>query len=218
MYKLFISITLFLTIIFSGSIQAQGSNSIQINGGMIFHKSSSTGMSGAIQFNYPINNNINLYLYSGYSSWDKYNVIFTEDWSELQRETLFKTYNADGHIMIPLYAGTKLNLHTNKLFTAYVNFEIGYSYLQYNYYKNKKVIDPGTGVVLSYYADENTKSKIHENLFGVGIGAGIFRPITNNIIIILSYRINGHTDFRNIGLFSYTGTYSTLLAGLSFSI
>ena len=187
MYKLFVSVVLFASIIFSGVIQAQESNSIQINGGVIFHKSSSTGMNGTIQFNHPINNNINLYIYSGYSSWGKYNVTFTEDWSEIQRKTLFKTYNADGHIMIPLYLGTQLNLHTNKLFTAYINFEIGYSYLQYNYYKNKKVIAPETGIVLSYYADESTKSTIHENLFGVGI-------------------------------FSYTGTYSTLLAGLSFGM
>ena len=108
-----------ISIIISSSIYAQDSNSIQFNGGIVMPMSSSKGFNTSIQFNYNYSQNVQFYIYSGYSSWDKYNVNFTEDWSTIQKQTLFKSYTADNHILIPVYIGSRINFHTNKFFTSF---------------------------------------------------------------------------------------------------
>ena len=174
-----------ISIIISSSIYAQDSNSIQFNGGIVMPMSSSKGFNTSIQFNYNYSQNVQFYIYSGYSSWDKYNVNFTEDWSTIQKQTLFKSYTADNHILIPVYIGSRINFHTNKFFTSFATFEIGYSHLSYNSYGIKKEIGIETGEVIAYIPDQNSKKEVNENLFGVGAGVGLSHPITENINIIL---------------------------------
>lgn len=217
MYKSFVS-SLFLAIIFSNIIFSQENNSIQINGGLIYPRSSSKGLIGLVQFNYPLNEQFDLYAYSGYSAWDKYYVYFREDYSEVQKETIFKTYSADNHTLIPFYIGSSINLHTNDFFTFYVNIEAGYAYLNYYSYNHWKSIDPNTGEVLGYDVDGATKKEITENLFGIGIGAGISHPMGENLKLIFSYKLNSYLNSNYYGFLSKQGTYSVFLAGISFNI
>lgn len=218
MKKSFFSVIIFTSIIFFSTISAQDPISIQINGGTILPMSSSNGYIGTIQFNYSINSKISLYIYSGYSSWDKYTEHFREDYSTIQKQTLFNAYSSDDHKLIPLYVGSKFNVHSNKLFTAYLNFELGYSFISYNSYNIVKSIGIETGVVQNYHADLSSKKRIDEGVFGLGIGAEVSHPITERLNLILSYKLNSYANSNYPGLFSARGIYSAFLAGINFTI
>ena len=181
MYKSFFSSLIFISTILTEIISAQETISIQINGGFIYPENSTNGLTALVQFNYPLNEQFHLYVYSGYSSWDKNKVIFKEGPPIYDAQENFFTYSADDHTMIPVYFGSFINLHTNKIFTAYINLEAGYSYLSYNSYENWKSVNPYTGRVIGYYVDRGTKEEITENLYGVGIGAGISHPMRENL-------------------------------------
>jgi len=218
MYKSFFLSLISILIFLFTNISAQDNNSVQINGGIIYPMSSSNGLTGIIQYNYSINKQIYLYIYSGYSSWDRFNITFLEDHSEVQKQTKFISYSADQHKLIPVYIGSRINFHTNKLFTSFVNLEIGYSYLSYNSYTNRKSVDPETGEVLSYYVDGSTKEEITENLIGVGIGAGISHPVTENLNLILTFKLNSYLNSEYYGFFRAKGTYTMFLAGFSYDL
>ncbi len=138
MFKYIFASLSFILIIFSNIILGQSSNSIQINGGLLVPMNSSKGLSTSIQYNYSFNSNIQFYIFTGYSHWDKYNASFLEQSSSLQQQTHFSTYLADNHILIPLYIGSRINIHTSKLFTFFTTIEAGYSYLSYSSYGFKK--------------------------------------------------------------------------------
>ena len=208
----------FVLIIFSNIILAQSTNSLQINGGLIIPMSASKGITTSFQYNYSLNSNIQFYIYSGYLNWDKFNVSFIAQWSPLQQQTHFSTYISDNHILIPLYIGSRINIHTNKLFTFFTTIEAGYSYLSYNSYGFNKETEPGTGVVLTYNTDLNTKKKRNENLFGVGAGVGLSHPINNNMNVILSFKLNSQINSNYYGFFSNHGTYTTFNLGFNFNI
>lgn len=215
--SLFASLVI-ISIIISNVIYAQDSNSIQFNGGIVMPMSSSKGFNTSIQYNYHFSNNIQFYIYSGYSSWDKYNIIILEDWSTVQKQTLFNSYSADNHILIPVYIGSRINFHTNKLFTSYVTFEIGYSHLSYNYYGIKKEINPITGEVLAYNVDLNTKKEMNENLLGIGAGVGLSHQIMENINIVLSFKLNSHLNSKYYSFLSSQGTYTAFNLGFNINI
>jgi hypothetical protein len=214
----FFSLLIFVSVLFSIPIFAQGDNSFQINGGIIMPMSSSKGLTTSIQFNYKFNPIIELYGYVGYSSWDKYNITYHEDYSPIQKQQYFKTYSADNHILVPIYLGGKVNFNTNKLFTSFINFELGYSHLSYNSFNNFKSVDPETGEVLGYRSDFSTKKEVSENLFGIGIGAGLSHPMTESLDLVLSFKLNSYINSNYYGLFSTRGTYSMFLAGFNFKI
>ncbi|MFA5804261.1 MAG: hypothetical protein WC879_06425 [Melioribacteraceae bacterium] len=207
-----------IALIISNVTFAQDSNSIQINGGIFMPMSSSKGFNTSIQYNYHLSNNIQLYIYSGYSSWDKYNVNFIEDWSTVQKQTLFNSYSSDNHVLIPVYVGSRINFHTNKFFTSFATFEIGYSHLSYNSYDIKKEINPNTGEVLAYNADQNSKKEMNENLFGVGAGVGLSHPITENINIILSFKLNSQLNSKDYSFLSSKGTYTAINLGFNINL
>jgi len=218
MLKSFFASSIFILLIFSNIILAQSNNSIQINGGLLIPMSASKGISTSIQYNYSFNSNIQFYIYTGYSNWDKFDASFLEQSSSLQRQTHFSTYIADKHILIPLYIGSRINIHTNKLFTFFTTIEAGYSYLSYNAYGFIKVVDPGTGVVLAYNTDLNTKEKRNENLFGVGAGVGLSHPISSNMNVILSFKLNSQINSSYYNFFSNQGTYTAFNLGFNFNI
>ncbi|MBI5661264.1 MULTISPECIES: outer membrane beta-barrel protein [Ignavibacterium] len=197
---------------------AQQSNSIQINGGIIMPMNSSKGLTGLVQYNYHLSSDVNLFVYTGYSAWDQFKVTFLEDYSEVQKQIKFQSYSADDHKLIPFYIGGRVNLHTNKLFTSFISVEAGYSYLTYNSYQNQKIVNPETGEVLGYTIDTFSKKEIKENLFGIGIGAGILHPISDKLNLVLSYKLNSYTASGYKGFFSTRGTYSQFLAGFGFMI
>lgn len=207
-----------IVIIISNVIYSQDANSIQLNGGIIMPMSSSNGFYATVQYNYCFSNNIQFYIYAGYSSWDKYYVNFTEDWSPIQKQTFFRTYTSDNHKLIPLYIGSRINFHSNKLFTSFATFEIGYSYLSYNSYEINKVIGIETGEVIAYTPDQNTKKEINENLLGVGVGVGLSHQIIENINIVLYFKLNSHINSKDYSFLSSKRTYTLVNLGFNFSI
>jgi len=218
MLKSLISLIISILVLFHCDISAQELNFIQINGGIIMPMSSSKGLSGIIQFNHPLSSRIQLYLYTGFSSWDKYKVSYLEDHTAIQQETIFRSYSADNHRLIPLYFGSDFKITTNKLFTFSFMFECGYSYLSYNSYKNRKSINPETGEVQGYYIDASSRKSVSENLFGVAIGIGLTRPLSENLKMILSYKLNSNVNSNYQGLFETRGTYFQFLAGFCFGV
>ncbi|MDX1701257.1 MAG: hypothetical protein R3250_11595, partial [Melioribacteraceae bacterium] len=172
----------------------------------------------SLQYLYKLNSTFDLYFYSGYNSWDKFNVTYIVDWIPVQSKQIFKSYSSDDHILIPVYVGSKVYFNTNKLFTSFFEFEVGYSLFNYNSYENLEVINISTGEIVDYVIDESSKREMTDHLFGVGIGAGIFHPISESIRLILSYKLNSNFNSGKFGLFSAKGTYYTISTGISFVI
>jgi opacity protein-like surface antigen len=218
MKKSFFSLIIFISIILCSTLSAQDSYSIQINGGLISPWSSSDGFLGTAQFNYPVSSKISLYIYSGYSTWDKYIVYYQESLPLVHKQIIFRIYSADDHTLIPIYIGSKINFHTNSLFTAFLNFELGYSFISYNSYDIQKSVNAVTGAVLSYYTDQSSKKRINESVFGLGIGGGLSHPISERLNLILSYKFNSYANSDYPGLFSTKGMYSAFLVGLNYNI
>lgn len=217
MYKpLFFAVSLTL-ILFSTSSLAQESPSFRINGGMIYPKGSSTGLTGLIQFNYPLSEKISLYVFTGSSIWDKQKSIYRKDFATNDNEMILHSYSADDHSLIPLYVGSSFNMHTNSFFTAFLNIELGYSYLSFNSYDYTIFKDPESGEVLEFYANQSTRKKVTQNLFGLGLGAGLSHPMSENVDLTLSFKFNNVLNANDL-LFSYEGTYTLLLTGFNFKI
>lgn len=218
MIRLFISSFFFLSIFLTKITFAQEANSIQINGGIISPMYSSKGYSGLIQFNYPLTKGFSLYLYSGYMWWDQHKVVYLEDNSIVQKQTIFNSFNANDHVLIPVYIGSRINLHTNKLFTSYLTAELGYSFISYNSYQNLRLVNPATGEVLDYYVDQSSRKKNREDLFGLGIGAGISHSLTENLNLVALFKLNSYINSNYSGIFSSRGTYTMFLVGFNFII
>ncbi|MFO7524530.1 MAG: hypothetical protein R6W68_03675 [Ignavibacteriaceae bacterium] len=217
MFKSFFSVLIIVTFFYLNSL-AQEANSIQLNGGIISPMSSSNGLTTSLQYSHSIDSNISLYVYSGYASWDKHYVIYKEDLTLVQKKQHFRTYSSDGHILIPVYFGSRIDLHTNKLFTSYVNLEIGYSYLSYSSYNHWKSINPETGEVLSYSPDPFTKKEIVENIFAFGIGVGLSHPVTDNVNLIFTLKLNSNLSSNHSSLFGSRATYTILATGFNVKI
>jgi hypothetical protein len=209
------SIIFLLTVI---CIFSQTKTSLQFTGGIISPTHTYKGLIGSVQITYPLNKTINLYFYSGYSSWDKNKVKILQEWSPIQHETTFTSYSEDNHNLIPIFVGAKINFHENKIFTAFINAELGYSYLTYNYYRNLKEIDPTTGEVLSYYADRSSKQIVKENLWGCGIGIGLSHPLTRKVNLIFEYKLNSYFNSKYSDFFGPEITWSIFAAGFNVSI
>lgn len=213
----FFSITV-LALIFTDMMLSQKSNSFQVTGGMITPINSSKGLVGLIQYNCSLNEKYVIYLYSGYSVWDKYRINIRVDGSQTQKSLEIQSYSSSDHKLIPLYIGTRINLHTNKLFTSYLNFEVGYSHLTYKSYTNTKLLDPTTGEIVGYSVSQSPQKEEQEKLFGVGVGIGLSRQITNNSSLLLVTKLNSFLNPDKYGLLSAKGTYFMVLAGFNFYI
>jgi opacity protein-like surface antigen len=197
---------------------AQERSSFQINGGIVSPRSSSKGFAAGFEYNYAFNQRFTLYLSAGYIGWDKFNITFMGEQNRPEDKQIFSTYSSDAHELIPIYAGVKINLHKNKYFSSFLNFEAGYSYFSYNSYSNIRVVDNVTGQTLAYEADLNSRTKVKENLFGIGLGGGLSHPLTENINLILQYKLNSNFNSGEFGLFSAKGTYYTLSLGLNLGL
>ncbi|MBK8946668.1 MAG: hypothetical protein IPM32_15550 [Ignavibacteriae bacterium] len=209
--------------IFVSNLFAQTNNSIEVSGGFIFPMSSTNGLIGNIQFNYPLTDDFYLYIYTGYSEWDKFKISIDYRYSEIEstinnQKRFIPSYSANSHIKIPLYLGTRLNFRTNKLFTSFINFEFGYSYLSYNSYDKWNPVYSNSGEVINYIPEEATKEKNTEYLFGIAIGLGASIPISKDLNVILNYKVNSSTNFKYIEMLSIRGTNSMLVGGVNFII
>ncbi len=218
MFKLKVNVICVLFLFTIIDVFAQNENSIQLNAGLLYPRSSSNGFSTFIKYNYDFSSGMDFYIYTGYSSFNKFKVTYISEATETQNEQLFSSYSADEHIMIPVYLGTAIKLHTNKLFTTFIDVELGYTYLNYNSYDNYAVTDDENGDVVSYEADISSKKEITDNLFGIGLGFGLLRPLTEKLDIILSYKLNSNFNSGEFGIFSARGTYYTIYVGLSIKL
>lgn len=218
MNKRFFLAIFVISLLFVTSLHAQNTRSVQVNCGAIFPIGAYTGFSGSFQINYPLSENLCVYLYSGYSYWDRDKVSFIAELNGAQKQQIFDSYSSDSHNQIPVYLGGKYDFYKGKFFTSFFTMEAGFSHLSYNNYANEKVVDPSNGVVLAYNVDPSSKTKVTENLFGLGIGTGISHQLTENINLILAYKINSYLNSRYYDFFSASGTYSMLLAGINVGI
>ncbi|HVO75815.1 MAG TPA: hypothetical protein VMT35_17440, partial [Ignavibacteriaceae bacterium] len=75
-----------------------------------------------------------------------------------------------------------------------------------------------SGGILAYNADQSSGSKITENLFGAGIGAGLTRELVNNMDIVLSFKLNSHLNSDYYNFLSREATYTSFNLGLMFNI
>ena len=218
MLKIISAFSILILITFSVLTPAQTSNSLQINGGIVFPPNSPAGFNANLQFNYSLNNNMQIYIYSGYSHWNKYNVNFTESLSAIQQITHFYTYLSDNHVLIPVFVGAKMNFAKNRIFTASTLFEVGYSHLNYDSYSVKKEVDPNTGQVLNYYTDRSTQKKVTQNLFGFGVGIELSHDFTKIFGVLLSFKLNGQLNSGSFKYLSGLGSYTSLNLGFYLKI
>lgn len=215
---------LFLFCIFSlQSLHSQERLSIQFNGGLIAPVNSSTGYSATFQFNYPVTATTSLYLYSGYSYWDKYYVHFRKDTYRNSEKWDLKSHEGINYRLIPVNLGISSDVHRNSFFTSFINFELGYSYLRFTSYSDwisvkQEDIFAGDSIVVAYYPDESTKRNNKEHFFGIGLGGGISREIVENIELVLSFKFNTLLNSSTNGILSAKGTYFNALAGINFTL
>lgn len=207
-----------VTILFSNVSLAQNQKSIQINGGLLWPMSSSTGINTSMQFNYQLNSDIQIYVYSGYQSWDKFNVTILADWSQTQKQTNFSTYTSDSHQLIPIYLGGRMKLFTSKLFTIHGSVEIGYSFLSYNSYQLIKEVNSSTGAIIAYRPALDIKKKINENLLGLGAGIVLSHNLTEKLDLLISYKLNSHINSKYYDFLHSEVTNTSLNLGLSYGI
>ncbi len=212
---LFFSIVLIAAL---GTISAQDYNSLQVNGGIILPRSSSNGFTLSVQYNYSLNDAVHFYVYSGYSYWDKFKVRYLEDYTSLQNTNHFETYSADEHSLVPVYVGGSINLHNNKIFTAFATVEGGFSHLSYNRYKIDKIVDSETGVVTTYKPDLSTGQKINENLWGIGLGFGLFHQIADDMNLVFTFKVNSSLNSSYYKFLSNHATYTAYNLGVNFKI
>lgn len=215
-----ISFVIVISLLFISNSNSQNRISVEFAGGIIAPLRSSNGLSTAVQFNYRINSSFSFYIYSGIAGWDKYKIKFYDDriFYSGYGPKYFDSYSSNNHILIPVYLGSKINFHTNKFFTSYLNVEVGYAYLSYNSYEQMKVINSETGEIVDYRPDESTKKINKENLFGIGIGAGISHPVSKSVDLLLAFKLNSFVNEHYYGLFSTQGTYTTFTAGCNFNL
>lgn len=217
MLKLSVSLFVFLSVFSFRSVSAQDRFSIQLNGGLISPRSSSTGFTGALQFNLPLAGRTQIYFYTGYSSWDKlHQVINPEGSSEVYPKTMYQTYSEDDHTLIPIFAGLKFYAHSTDYFNTFINFELGYSYSAFNKYSKWNTITREGGGIMEFYPDNNSKTRISYNLYGFGFGGGIESMSIYNFKVLLFVKLNTHLNSEIQGLFSRRGTYSTFGAGINY--
>ena len=205
-------------ILLSVSAFSQTSKSIQLNTGLLIPMSSTEGIAASVQYNHPLNNTFEFYIYTGFSFWDKRNLSILEEFSEIQKQTRFNAYSEDNHIIVPVFLGAKSNIYHGNKTTTFILFEAGYSYLNYNTYKIDKNVNEETGEVLSYETNRNSKEEVTENLFGIGAGLGLSYELNDSFNIIITYKIISQLNSDYYDFLSNSATYSSFNLGFGFSL
>lgn len=206
MYRL----SLVIVFLFTQVLFSQNSSSLQVNGGFISKRMSSLGLNSSVQFNSKIDENFELYGYLGYSAWNLYEIV-------IQHELRF--YNCaveESHNLYSVFGGARTYFGQTSWFTAFVEAEIGYLYLTYNSFKFFSA--PNSLNQIAFYPDYGTKKYNEENLFGIGLGAGIIHPMSGGLSIVFAYKLNTYINNNYNGLFSKRGTYSLFHVGFNYQI
>ena len=205
-----------LILLLSSNISAQNKSAIQLSGGLLLPQSSSNGVNVSLQYNYYLNDDFLFYVNTGYLSWDRFYVHFNQEWSVKQKETRFRTYTSDTHTMIPINIGGRLEVRANELFNTFVSFEAGYSYLSYNSYNVYKEYDSSEEVVTTFKTDRSSQKEIEENLISIGAGLGIYRRVSENLELLLQYRLYSHLNSEHYDAFSSHAIFSSVNFGVNY--
>jgi hypothetical protein len=206
-----------ITIIYT-NLYAQSPPSIQVNGGIIAPRSSSSGLTAVMQYNNPVNIDIQLFFSIGFASWDKYKIKLIEEYSNTPSEKIFNSYNADDHEIIPVYVGSKITLRKLKELVSFFTAEIGYSHLSYNKYDNYKITNYETGEVVGYAVDNISRKKISENLIGIGLGIELLHPMSKNLNLQFIFKVNTYLNSDYYKFYSQRATYFNYLFGVSYNL
>lgn len=206
-----------ISLVLFSTVHGQGRHSIQLNGGIIAPMSSSRGLITTLQYNYHLNERFQIYIYTGYAAWDQFRITYHADLGPGQGQQLFTSSSAEDHNLIPLYIGSRVNFHTNSWLTSFVNFEAGYSHLNYIKYRNQINTEPETGKIVGFF-HFGPGVKMSEDLFGLAIGAGISHPLNKNLNLIFSYKLNSFLNIKDNPFLSTRSTYSSFSAAFSLNI
>jgi hypothetical protein len=196
----------------SSIIYSQGKSSFQFSGGMVYPISSSSGLSGTLQYNYNINTRFNFFVSADYSVWDKRNFNYldksTISWSYK------RGYSETDHALSRIMAGGRYLITQPDQFKLFVDAGIGYSYLQYNIYDMQQMNNPdGTIEVLFSPA-----GKVYQNLFNFSSGIGVIHPVTEKWDILLEFKLSTYLNSQYNGLFSSQSTFSSFQFGFNCKI
>jgi opacity protein-like surface antigen len=199
-------------LILSSIIYSQGKSSFQFSGGIVYPISSSSGLSGTLQYNYNINTRFNFFVSADYSVWDKRNFSYvdksTSGWSYRSG------YSETDHTLSRIMAGGRYLITQPDQFKLFVDAGIGYSYLQYNIYDMHQIKNPdGTIEVLFSPA-----GKAYQNLFSFSSGIGFIHQIAERWDILFEYKLSTYLNSQYNGLFSSQNILSSFQLGFNCKI
>ena len=208
-----------VAIVFTSGLNAQSNFSIQLNTGLSDVSRSLSGFSGSLQINYSLNPDLNLYMYSGYSNVDKNS---RKNFRHGHIDAV-KNRHSSGLIesdrnLIPIYFGGSLDIFENNWIRTFANLELGYSYLSYSTFERMLPISSNNGRDMRYRPDRSTREKHSANLFGSGVGLGAAHPVAPGLEVLLTFKLNTSTNFGSMKMLSRKSTFTSLLAGINYSI
>ena len=204
-YLILVSVLFFSSIIYS-----QEKSSIQFSGGTIHPISASSGLSGAIQYNYNINSRFNFFISADYSAWDKRNFSYPDKNTGDYR----MSYTESDHSLSRIMLGGRYLLTQPKQFKLFVDAGIGYSYLHYNSYDLQQINNPD-GTIKLVLAQAG---KINQNLFNFSSGIGFIHPITERWDILFEFKLSTYLNSQYHGLLSSQNTFSSFQFGFNYEI
>jgi hypothetical protein len=172
-----------------------------------------------LQINYSLKPDLNLYFYSGYSNVDKnHRKNVRHGHVDLSENRHFSGSIEGDKNLIPFYFGGSLNIFENNFIRTFANLELGYSYLSYSTFERMLPMSSNNGREMRYRPDKSTREKHNENLFGTGIGLGASHPVASGLEILLTFKLNTSTNFGSMKMLSRSTTFTSLLAGINYSI
>jgi len=215
-----VSIKYFLIVFVFSTTLLFSQNKYTVEGsiGIISPFNSSSGLTGSIQVNRSLNENLQLFLNAIYGQWDKYNIYYMPEFysPEFQHNGPYKTYSEDDHTLFTINLGTRFFLHENKIINLFFDAQIGISLLSYNQYDLYEIEYPTGEVVLD--PDLSSAVEINETLFTFGFGPLFERKINSSFSLYLSAKINTMLNAGDTELLSKRGTYFLVAAGFTHTI
>ncbi|HEX9252057.1 MAG TPA: hypothetical protein VF870_07430 [Ignavibacteriaceae bacterium] len=210
---------LVIVFVFSAAlVYPQSKYKVEGSLGIISPFNSSSGLTGSLQINHSLNENLQLFLNGMYGQWDKYNIYYIPEFSssEYQYNGPYKTYSADNHSLFSVNLGARFFLHENKIINLLFDAQIGLSMLSYNEYDLNEFEYPTGQIVL--VPDLNSAVEVNETLFALGFGPVFERKINPSLSLYLSAKINTMLNAGDTELLSKRGTYFLVSAGFTHAI
>ncbi|MFC2134366.1 hypothetical protein ACFLR4_01630 [Bacteroidota bacterium] len=208
--KRLIAIFFVLAFAFSNII-AQSEFTLQFNGGIVSPVNSQTGLSCGVQINYKLNNELDLYFLTGYSTWYKNRLLYESDTWPYK-----SVYDENNHRLIPFEFGTRYMFAENKLFKTFIEAEIGLCYLIYDKYEVLSRINIEGEE--EFYVAGLEQNDTDQFLLGLGVGIGVMRNIGSNVNLILGGKIKTivNSDYNDFELME--NLYFLTYFGLGFNL